>query len=216
MLALCQGTCYAPGCGVPVVRFIDETPMSNLEIAHIYALHPNGPRYVPTMTDAERNAFTNLMLLCHPHHTLIDKTAPDDYPPYVLIEWKNKREADRVGALRNVGGIGEDDLQDMIKSAFEERDRHIEHVLEDLYATNREAALVMQDLREELQSARRLGSIIDPDSVQLLSGAARSLVHLPDTAPLLMNAATAIATLPDVVEQLSVAADKLRRYGDRL
>jgi hypothetical protein len=37
------------------------------------------------MTDAERNAFSNLMLLCHPHHTLIDKTAPDNYPAPDLI-----------------------------------------------------------------------------------------------------------------------------------
>ena len=214
LLALCRGTCYAPGCGVPVVRFLGETPMNNLEIAHIYALHPNGPRYVAQMSIADRNAFSNLILLCHPHHTLIDKISPSEYPAYILIGWKKKREAGQASALQAIGSIDEIGLQDLVKSAFEERDRHIEQVLEDLNATNREAAQVMQELRDELQSVRRLSTIVDPDTVDLLNGAANLLTHLPDTAPVLMSAASTIEALPDLVEQLSGAVDNLRRYRD--
>jgi hypothetical protein len=42
LAALCGGTCYWPGCGEPVVRFVDDDPISNLQIAHIAGATPGG------------------------------------------------------------------------------------------------------------------------------------------------------------------------------
>ena len=42
------------------------------EIAHICAAKPNGPRYVPNMTDDERRSIDNLILLCDSCNKLVD------------------------------------------------------------------------------------------------------------------------------------------------
>jgi hypothetical protein len=39
------------------------------EIAHIEAAMPDGPRFRKEMTNEERRAFANLLLLCGVHHT---------------------------------------------------------------------------------------------------------------------------------------------------
>ncbi len=45
------------------------------EICHIRARRKGGPRYDPTLTAEERDAFRNLMLLCPTHHTEADKNS---------------------------------------------------------------------------------------------------------------------------------------------
>ena len=44
------------------------------------------------MTDDERRAFANLILLCKPCHTLVDKARPADYSVERLEAWKRQRE----------------------------------------------------------------------------------------------------------------------------
>lgn len=68
------GTCYwpEPRCLVPVTVDVSGDVVLNVEIAHIRGAHPNGPRYVRTMTDAERRLFGNLLLMCPSHHRVID------------------------------------------------------------------------------------------------------------------------------------------------
>ncbi|MER7196702.1 hypothetical protein CG723_41025 [Streptomyces sp. CB01635] len=61
--------CAWPGCTVPLAP--DEGGMLG-EIAHIRAAESGGARFDPGMTNNERRAFTNLVLLCPTHHTLID------------------------------------------------------------------------------------------------------------------------------------------------
>jgi hypothetical protein len=57
------------------------------EICHITASSPNGPRFAPALTEEERDAFANLLLLCPTHHKLVD----DDvvcYTPDLLRDFK--------------------------------------------------------------------------------------------------------------------------------
>jgi hypothetical protein len=44
------------------------------EMAHIEGEKPGAARYNPNITDEERAAYENLILLCPTHHAIIDKT----------------------------------------------------------------------------------------------------------------------------------------------
>ena len=84
--------CYYPDCEEPVLKFVSGEPVGNVQIAHIHGAKEGSPRYVKSMSDDERRAFKNLVLLCTPHHTWVDRLHPNDYPADVLAEWKRKRE----------------------------------------------------------------------------------------------------------------------------
>jgi hypothetical protein len=94
-------TCYWPDppCPIPVMVFIDGQPVRNVEIAHIRAANPNGARYYSQMTNKERSDWPNLILLCTPHHNMVDKIRPKDYPAEVLEKWKLNREKESAVAL---------------------------------------------------------------------------------------------------------------------
>jgi hypothetical protein len=62
-------------------------------ICHIYGESNGSSRYEEHMTDEERRAYENLMLMCPNHHTEVDDLLPDDYPAEVLLEMKRKTEA---------------------------------------------------------------------------------------------------------------------------
>lgn len=110
-------SCYYPQCSVPVVVFIDEEPVCNVQIAHIHGANPRSARYEPSMTDDQRRAFANLILLCTPHHTLVDRLRPDQYPATALQEWKQQREADAGIDNAALAELTEDRLVELIEKA---------------------------------------------------------------------------------------------------
>jgi hypothetical protein len=61
--------CAYPGCAQPLMTS-DGVLVG--EIAHIEAAMPDGPRFRKNMTNEDRRAFTNLLLMCGTHHTIID------------------------------------------------------------------------------------------------------------------------------------------------
>lgn len=73
LVHLSDGFCYYPGCDRAVIEFVDGHPMMAVEISHIHAASPGGPYYDTSMSDEDRRHFDNLILLCKPHHTLVDK-----------------------------------------------------------------------------------------------------------------------------------------------
>jgi hypothetical protein len=85
-------TCYFPGCGTLVIVFVGEEPVSNVEIAHIRGAILGSARYDQAMTNHERCSFANLILLCKPHHNIVDRLHPDDYSEETLAEWKREHE----------------------------------------------------------------------------------------------------------------------------
>lgn len=113
---LSRGTCYYPDCDTPSVVFIDDEPIVNYEIAHIRDAK-QGNRYDPDMSDDERRSFSNLVLLCKPHHTLVDKTHPERFSVADLEKWKKDREGPGVEALRGLRGLTESRLADLITRA---------------------------------------------------------------------------------------------------
>lgn len=123
LFALAKGTCYFPDCGEPVVREVEGFQTTNVQITHIRGAYPGSARYDESMTDAERANFDNVMLMCKPHHDLIDRLDPSAWPYPVLEKMKAEREADTgadTGALRGITFRGdelEDVLRDVIRGA---------------------------------------------------------------------------------------------------
>jgi hypothetical protein len=62
------------------------------EEAHIIAQNQDGPRGNSLLSEADRNRYSNLILLCPTDHARIDKL-PADYPPEMLHSIKAKHEA---------------------------------------------------------------------------------------------------------------------------
>jgi hypothetical protein len=151
LVALCGGTCYWPGCPEPVIRFVDGDPVSNLQIAHIRAAEPGGPRYASGMTTS---AFRNLILLCHPHHTIVDKRRPQDFPVSTLEKWKAEREQDHEAALSQIGNVTAEGLQNVLAEALKDRDERLHQALERLEQSDAEAAQLLRGLVDELEDLR--------------------------------------------------------------
>lgn len=172
LATLCNGTCYWPGCAEPVVVFVNEKPVNNLQIAHIHGL--KGARHVDSMTEEELNSFDNLILLCKPHHTVVDIIEVDKYPAPLLREWKAQREKDGFTALRTLGTLTEEKLQACITDAIAARDTKIEEALARFAETDSEAATLLKGLIDELNTIQRR-PILDEGVVGQLSRAAEQL-----------------------------------------
>lgn len=156
LAALCGGTCYWPGCPEPVIRFIDREPVSNLQIAHIRAAERHGPRYVPYMSAEERRSFSNLILLCHPHHAIVDKRRPQDFSIEILETWKAEREKDHEAALSRLRWVTPEGLQQILSASLEERDQRLHSALERLEQNDAEAAQLLRGLMDEVAGLRHL------------------------------------------------------------
>ncbi len=112
---LSGGNCYRPGCPRPILTFIGGEPYIDYHIAHIRDAN-RGNRYAPEMTDDERRAFSNLVLLCKPCHDLVDKRHPEDYPRERLEQWKSDREGSSRPALAALGRVDEAYLAALLTS----------------------------------------------------------------------------------------------------
>jgi hypothetical protein len=111
-------TCYFPDCPTRVIILVDGEPVSNVEIAHIRGAVPGSPRYDTAMTDDERRSFANLILLCTPHHKVVDRLHPGDYPVEVLAGWKVQHERDAGIDGSDLWSVTEDRFLDLIEKAL--------------------------------------------------------------------------------------------------
>lgn len=69
-------------------------------MAHVFAATDNGPRANKALSEEDRGAFENLILLCSLCHTKIDK-APTVYPESDILRWK-RNHSDKLRALFGV------------------------------------------------------------------------------------------------------------------
>lgn len=117
--ALSNGRCYAPGCSFPVV--VEIRPgvyRKNAQVAHIKGVR--APRFDPNLTAEQCAAFSNLLLLCLPHHAEVDdrKTGEKLYPVRLLFRWKIDHEGSNWTALAALGPIDEETLTDLLLDVF--------------------------------------------------------------------------------------------------
>jgi hypothetical protein len=192
---MCGGGCYRPECGEPAIRFVDDVPEINLEIAHIHAFEDGGPREIPTMTIAERNAFSNVIWLCGPCHKRVD----DDelaYPASMLRTWKRDRESQPLGHLAGLRDLDAAGMEELLRRAMTE-------IRKDMAAFAETFPDLAALLRETIA---RLPSL-DPESLNLLSSAATRL-ELPEYAPMMGSAASRL-DLPDYAPMMHYSASSL-------
>jgi hypothetical protein len=88
----------------------------DVQIAHIRDAHP-GNRFDSSMTDEDRRSFANLVLLCKPHHDLVDRAHPDRYQAEDLSTWKALREEGMAENLLGALEVDEAELEGALKDA---------------------------------------------------------------------------------------------------
>jgi hypothetical protein len=82
--------CAFPGC---TVRLVDESGAIIGEICHMKARNAHGPRYDHGQSEAQRQGYDNLLLLCPTHHRTID-AQPEIFSVAMLKDMKARAEAD--------------------------------------------------------------------------------------------------------------------------
>jgi hypothetical protein len=212
LISLCRGTCYWPECPEPVLLVQDGRQVLRLEIAHIRALEPGGPRHDPTF--ANPNDFANLLLLCKPHHTIIDRLEPQKFTVEILESWKAAREAPGVAAMAGLRNLTEPRLQEIISESFEEIKDQLDDALARFAEIDSEAAELLRLLRDELVDNLSAGSLLDLDAATMLHSAAHDLHGMEDTANALTNAANSLSGLDETAESLSGAVAGLQGLPD--
>lgn len=88
--------CAFPGCETPLVL---ESGEIIGEICHIRARNARGPRHDRNQSEAQRQGYDNLLLLCPTHHRVID-AQPAAYTVEVLQEMKAQAIANLDGPER--------------------------------------------------------------------------------------------------------------------
>lgn len=89
LFAASAGYCQNPGCASEL--FVDASGKSIhiAEMAHVFAAKDGGPRASPQLSEQERGAFENLVVLCANCHTMVDK-APEAFPDSMMLSWKRE------------------------------------------------------------------------------------------------------------------------------
>ena len=70
------------------------------------------------MTDDDRASFDNLLLLCKPHHDLVDRIRPGDFPVYLVQDWKKQREGQDMDVLSSLRDLTETRLAELLEDAM--------------------------------------------------------------------------------------------------
>lgn len=90
LFALSGNTCSYRGCESVLA---DPNWLEvNCDIAHICGERAGAARYDPDMSDEDRRAFDNLILLCPGCHRKVDRLDPSGHPAHVLRQMKEDHE----------------------------------------------------------------------------------------------------------------------------
>ena len=224
--SLSNGRCYAPGCQFPVVFEIRPgVYRKNAQIAHIRGVR--APRFDPSLSDEQCAAFSNLLLLCLPHHSEVDdrKTGEKLYPPHVLIKWKTDHEGSNGPALAALGPIDEESLTELLLDVFTPPLQRLQQIADQLEKTGTLNAWTVMELRQVIDVMSTTASGLDAQTAAMLADAAevygshdfhRAASTLADVAELLPgynnNLASKISQLHDIADLISASSDRMGGY----
>jgi hypothetical protein len=91
LFASSAGYCQNSSCSE---KLFDEAKGKRFliaELAHVFAAQDDGPRPNPELSEEDRGAFENLIVLCANCHTMVDK-ASDAFPDSMMKRWKREHE----------------------------------------------------------------------------------------------------------------------------
>jgi hypothetical protein len=204
--ALSNGTCYAPGCSFPVVFEVrPDVYRKNAQVAHIHGVKPGAPRY-KQMPARERESFSNLLLLCMPHHGEVDDRIRGEtlYPPELLRKWKSEREGSGGAALANVQVPNEDVLFEALTQIFEPPLKRLERIADRLESTGTINAESVAELQQVVNLLKTEHAGPDAQTARALAFAAETLSA--------MNIGRSAAQLAQAAEMLA-AQQRNPRFG---
>jgi hypothetical protein len=163
------------------------------------------------MSEADRKAFDNLILLCLVHHKRVDRTHRDEYRPETLLEWEPDRETEGQDALVGLTRLTDDTLQEIITEAFTAKQDQIIETLARLEENDSEAADLLREMIDELARFREYGALLDPDAASNLYRASTHLadMDLRSSAAKLVMVGSVLEGLPRTVEALRQVVAKL-------
>jgi hypothetical protein len=179
--------CYFPGCRQPSVSFFGDDPEKKVEIAHIHAVSPGGPRYKP---GEDVDAFHNLILLCGYHHKKVDKlTNVHLYPPDLLRRWKTAAEKELRSKFDGLDRLTEGRMKEMLREAAHVTKSEVASAIDQLQHVSEGAADILRSLLGKIESHYH-----DADAVAALEAASYRLMNLEDHAHTLHAASLQLAT----------------------
>jgi len=104
--------CAFPGCDH---RIIDDNGIYVADLCHIEAAEEGGERFNPNMTNEERRAFANLMLMCGAHHRVTNNES--EYPVAKLRAMKSAHEAKFRGVVAKIAAAFADKTKATLPTA---------------------------------------------------------------------------------------------------
>jgi hypothetical protein len=204
--SLSNGRCYAPGCPFPVV--FETRPgvyKKNAQVAHIHGVR--APRYNPGLTAEQCAAFSNLVLLCLPHHSEVDdrKTGEQYYPAGLLRKWKTEHEGSNGPALAALGPVDEDTLTEMLLDVFSPPLERLEQIADRLEETGTLNAQTVTELRQVIDVMSTTASGLDAQTAAMLVDAAEvyGSHEFRQAASMLTDASEVLPNLSDLNEKIS-------------
>jgi hypothetical protein len=230
LFMLSRGHCYEPGCQTRVMRFVNEEWEVKVEIAHIRGLKKTSARYDPHMSDLERNHFRNLILLCEPHHKVVDRNSNlHIYTVDLLTEWKEQVEGDLSDELDEIDWLTQDRLKTIMAQAIDDTHAYLTTALTKVHGIGTETLGLLKQLVSDAfslpyidpETAESLKSSAEelrhlPVSVETLGRSARDLRGLPGSAEMLMYSSRGLQQLPESVETLNAALFRFDELHERL
>lgn len=177
------GLCYWPGCYETVLRTVNGEPCITVEIAHIRGAYPGSARFDSSMNDDQRRDHANLILLCNPHHDIVDKREKEKiYTIELLHRWKNQRESDPQEALKRLRDVSPSGLRKIVAEGLEKHDAKLLQTLGRLQGRDEEAANLMRGLIDELTEAySRQREVLNAEMVDSLAITTDRLHRLQET-----------------------------------
>jgi hypothetical protein len=91
-----------------------ESNIHVAEMAHVFSASDEGPRADIRLSEAERGAYENLILLCPTCHAKIDK-AEREFPDSLILKWKQQHK----NKIQELFGV----VEEITHSAESERDQ---------------------------------------------------------------------------------------------
>ncbi|MGE0730198.1 MAG: hypothetical protein AB7Q92_19310 [Acidimicrobiia bacterium] len=164
LAALGRG-CYYPACRTPSFAWAAGEPWFALQIAHIAAAEPGGPRWDPDMTDDQRRGFANVVLLCAGHHTAVDRQ-PDRYPAEILHRWKQVREG---AAATQLAAMSTSDAEQLLEHQAGQLVADVRAAIDQLAEISVEAAELLRDVFGDGQELVTGVDRLDTDALHLFA-----------------------------------------------
>jgi hypothetical protein len=168
-----NGQCYYPSCPAPIiVETRKGVYRKNSQIAHIAGVRPGAPRYDENIPAVQRESFSNLMVLCLPHHGEVDdrKTGARLYPTELLLKWKHSHEGRFGSSLAQLGRITDDYLMELMVGLFTPPLERLQRIADQLEQTGQLTAGTVDELRQ-------IVAVLSSNAVGVDAGTARDLAY---------------------------------------